>query len=142
MTCDFVYTEAQGEITDFTYDTATKQVSITGTNLTLHPIRFVKFAKSVCAVDASTLTNSSLTCTLVQEPTCGDHVPYLTTRLGLINNSANLTAITVTCTVASILPTTQLNLLGNDNLTISGTYFPYNLNTSTVEIKFTDAQLT
>ena len=35
-----------------------------------------------------------------------------------------------------------MNLLGNDNLTISGTKFPYDLTTSTVQINFTDAGTT
>ena len=69
-------------------------------------------------------------------------MPYLTSLLGLVNNSASLTPVTITCLVDSFHPTTQLNLLGQDNLTISGTFFPYNLITSTVEIKFTDAQTT
>ena len=106
LTCDFVYTDPVGEITDFTYDHATKKVVLTGTDLITQPIRYIMFAKSRCAVDASTATNTSVTCTLVQEPTCGDHVPYLTSRLGLINNNAGLTPVTVTCTVASIVPTT------------------------------------
>lgn len=142
LTCDFVYTEPQGEVTGFTYEATTKVVALTGTGLIGPGIRYIEFAKSRCAVDPATMTETSLTCTLVQEPTCGDHVPLLTSTLGLVNTTTGLTPETITCLVSSVAPTTQLNLLGQDNLTISGTFFPYNLVTSTVSINFTDAAST
>jgi len=134
-----MYTEPQGEVNHFTYDAATKKVVLNGTGLIGPGLRHVEFAKSRCSVDKTTMNETYMECTLVQEPTCGDHVPYLTSRLGLVNNSASLTPETITCLVDSVDPTTQLNLLGQDNLTISGTFFPYNLVTSTVSINFTDA---
>jgi hypothetical protein len=94
------------------------------------------FAKSPCIVSAA--DNTSLTCTLVHTETCGSHVPIVYSLMGKVNNSASLTAHTVTCTIASVIPTTQLNLLGYDNLTFTGANLPWFLNTSTVDIKFTD----
>ena len=44
--------------------------------------------------------------------------------------------------MSGVFPDTGLNLLGGDNITISGEYLPHNLETSTVEIKFTDDQET
>jgi hypothetical protein len=44
--------------------------------------------------------------------------------------------------VSGVLPSTGLNLLGGDNLTISGEYLPHNFETSTVAIKFSDNQET
>jgi hypothetical protein len=103
-------------------------------------IRHVEFAHSLCTVSAA--SNSSLTCTLEHEPVCGDHVPKLVSVYGLVNNTDTVTPMTITCTVSSVHPTTQLNLLGGDNLTISGTQFPWKLSTSEVELKFNDAQET
>jgi len=99
-------------------------------------VRHVEFAHSKCTISA--ISNESLTCTLDHEPVCGDHLPKLFSIYGLVNNSVNLTETTITCTVSSVTPTTQLNLLGGDNITITGTQFPWNLETSTVDIKFTD----
>lgn len=45
----------------------------------------------------------------------------LVANQGLVNNSADLVPETITCTVTAVQPMTQLNLLGGDNLTISGT---------------------
>jgi hypothetical protein len=42
-------------------------------------------------------------------------------KKGLVNNTANMTVMTINCTAASVYPTTQMNLLGGDNLTLTGT---------------------
>jgi hypothetical protein len=59
-----------------------------------------------------------------------------------VNNSANLTHETIGCSASAVVPSNALNLLGGDNLTISGTNFPWNLPTSNVSIAFADAQTT
>jgi hypothetical protein len=69
-------------------------------------------------------------------------MPILVASRGLVNNSADLTAETISCTITAVHPTTELNLLGGDNLTISGTHLPRVLKRSTVELKFNDAQST
>lgn len=142
MTCDYNYTIPVGEVTGFTYTAATKQLVITGTDLppTIGNVSKVMFAKSPCIVSAA--DNTSLTCTLVHTETCGSHVPYLYSTMGKVNNSAALQTHTVTCNIASVHPTTQLNLLGYDNLTFTGNNLPWFMNTSTVEIKFNDASQT
>lgn len=66
----------------------------------------------------------------------------LVANQGLVNTSSTLRAETITCTVSSIYPTTQLNLLGGDNLTISGTQFPWDMKRSEVELAFNDGQST
>jgi hypothetical protein len=76
----------------------------------------------------------------VKEPTCGDHLPILTSALGIIPTAASVAAKTITGVVSGAIPNTGLNLLGGDNITISGTYLPHNLETSTVAIKFSDTQ--
>jgi len=142
LTCNFHYIEPEGEVTAFTYTAGTKELQLTGTNLPANAsmIRHVEFAHSYCTLTA--VSNTSVTCTMDHEPVCGDHLPKLVATYGLVNNSATLTAETITCTVSAVQPTTQLNLLGGDNLTISGTQFPWKLETSTVELKFNDPQNT
>jgi len=103
-------------------------------------VEYVEFAKSRCSLTSVSAT--SLTCTLDHEPTCGIFLPELVSKYGLVNNSNSLVAETIQCTVTNVDPKQQLNLLGGDNLTISGTQFPWNLETSTVEIEFNDAQKT
>lgn len=58
---------------------------------------------------------------------------------GLVNNSLDLIEMTITCTVDSVSPAAELNLLGGDNLRISGTNLPSDLQKSLVDIRFTDA---
>jgi len=53
LTCDFTYTASVGEITAFTYDTATKVVVITGTAFPEkhEDIQVIRFAMAECAID-------------------------------------------------------------------------------------------
>lgn len=142
LTCDFHYVAPEGEVTAFTYTASSRQLQLTGTDLPVNSsmIDYVEFAHSRCTVSSASAT--SLTCVLDYEPVCGDHLPKLVAVDGQANNSAALTAETITCTISSVVPTTELNLLGGDNLTISGTQFPWNLETSVVDITFNDAQAT
>lgn len=105
-------------------------------------IRHVEFAHSFCTIDESTVSANGLTCTLDHEPVCGDWLPMLVANEGLVNSSSGLNPETITCTVSSVVPTTQLNLLGGDNLTISGTQLPWNMKRSDLQITFNDAQET
>jgi len=100
LTCDFTYIAAVGEVTSFVFDQTTSKLTLTGTDMPLiADIDKVEFALSRCQIDEGTLTATNLECTLVQEPTCGDHLPILTSKLGVIPNSGSLAAETITCTV-------------------------------------------
>ena len=137
LTCDFTYTLPEGELTGYTWNEATSRLVLTGTGLpSAANIRKVEFAKSECTID--TLTATTLECTLDKEPTCGDHLPILTSILGVVPNAGSLVATTVSCTATTIAPAADINLLGGDNLTISGTFLPHDLETSTITIKFSD----
>jgi hypothetical protein len=51
--------------------------------------------------------------------------------------------VTVTCEITGIFPATELNLLGADNITLTGTHFPHKLTGgATFEIEFDDGQAT
>jgi hypothetical protein len=62
--------------------------------------------------------------------------------MGLIPNSEDLQSYQIDCTVASVVPTSDLNLLAIDNLTISGSLLPWDLQKSEVDIAFTDTATT
>jgi hypothetical protein len=85
---------------------------------------------------------------LDREPVCGDWEPKLTTFFGNVAVQADLPKARVDCTIASAIPDTSipddsanglkvgLNLLGNDNITFTGTNFPHELEGNTFELKF------
>lgn len=131
-------------ITSFTYDDSTKKLVITGVDLpsVIENITSVEFALSYCTVDASTVSDTNIECTLNQDATCGEWTPILTSFYGLIPNAADVAAQAVLCTISGAEPSFGLNLLGGDNITISGTNLPHNLKTSTVVMKFSDSQET
>jgi len=60
----------------------------------------------------------------------------------LIPTDPSFAKILVECTVTSITPNTDLNVLGGDNLTISGTNFPKFVADNTVEIGFSNSNST
>lgn len=94
LTCGYAYEAPVGEVTAFTYNTATRQLTLTGTDLPASTslIRRVMFAKSPCVIDAASVSATGLTCTLKYEPTCGNHLPQLTAIAGHITNNAALVA--------------------------------------------------
>lgn len=94
LTCDFTYILPEGEVTAFTFVESTKKLVLTGTDMPslIANISKVEFALAECTVDVSTLTATNLECTLDKEPTCGSHLPLLTSQLGVVPNAAALTA--------------------------------------------------
>ena len=142
--CDFTYETTVGEITAVTFDEPSGLVTVVGTDLpaSAADIQSVDFALTECVVDADSVSATGLECTLALSATCGDHVPVIVSRWGTIPGAAELVPITVVCEITGIFPLTELNLLGADNITLSGTHFPHKLSSSTVEIQFDDGQAT
>jgi hypothetical protein len=85
---------------------------------------------------------TNIDCTLDRAPVCGDWKPTLLTYLGIIPNAGTVATQTVSCSIASAHPLTALNLIGADNITITGTNFPWDLSTSTVAISFGNTKAT
>lgn len=144
LTCDFTYTAAVGQVTAASFDESTKKVVIAGTELPskLADIQSVYFALTECQVDESTLSSENVECTLALDPTCGDHLPIITSKFGRIPYADGLAKHSVDCSVDAITPLADLNLLGYDNITLTGKNFPHNLESSTIDLKFDDAQQT
>jgi hypothetical protein len=88
LNCDYIYTPPVGEITSFSFDATNNQVTINGNLSSIidatTDIRSIEFAKSPCKLDEGSVTNNSLTCTLERTKTCGNHLPILTTKMGII----------------------------------------------------------
>jgi hypothetical protein len=101
LECDYAFVEPVGEITSFTYDEATKKLVITGTELPypISEIQSVEFAKSYCTVDNSTLTNTTIECTLDHDPTCGDEVPIVTSIHGRVPHADTVNTQRIECTI-------------------------------------------
>ena len=144
LTCDYVYVEAVGEVMGFTFNQAAGTLNLVGTSFpaNMTNITSITFAHSTCTIDASTYSETNIDCTLDRAPVCGDYTPVLLTYLGIIPNAGTVATQTVTCSIASAHPTDSLNLIGADNITITGTNFPWELSTSTVAVSFGNALAT
>lgn len=114
-------------------------------------IQSISIALSTCTpvpTDAETgaLSGTEIMCFLDRAPVCGDWAPEVTTFLGNVPIQEGLTPSRVECTIASVFPEvftevpeddfSPLNLLGNDNLTFTGTNFPHELAGSTFDLTF------
>lgn len=145
LTCDFSYIENKGSITSFEFTEATKKLVITGTDLPQNftDIATIEYAQSFCTPDtAVALTGTSVSCTLNRNPTCGNWKPILISSLGKIAVADTVANQSIQCSISGAMPLTSLNLIGGDNITISGAKFPYELTNNEVEIHFADAQKT
>lgn len=150
MDCSFTHIPAVGEITAFTYVEATRVLTITGTELpdNLSKLQSISFAGSACTSTAGAegvLSGTTVECTLDREPTCGTWAPHLTTFFGNVANAADLASQDILCTITSMVPDTEvspLNLLGQDNLTFTGTNFPHELEGNTFELTFSNNEAT
>jgi len=95
-----------------------------------------------CEYDAAASSPTKIECTLIDAPVCGIWKPEVISNLGRIPNEATYQGIQVNCTVTEIQPDNFLNVLGADNLTITGTNFPRFLEDNTVDIEFSNPAAT
>lgn len=105
-------------------------------------VRKIRFANTDCVFNKVTSTTSQLECILADAPTCGEWLPEIYSAHGLIPVDSTAAKIKVDCTVTTITPNTDLNVLGGDSLTISGTNFPKFVADNTVDIGFSNSQTT
>lgn len=129
VTCNYTYVEAVGEVSSFTYDATAGTLNIVGVSLptNITNLTSVTFAHSTCSIDAATYSETNIDCTLDRAPVCGDFSPVVLTYLGIVPNDAAVVNETVTCTISAVTPTSSMNLIGADNVTITGTNFPWEL---------------
>jgi hypothetical protein len=55
LNCNYTYVTPVGEVTSFTYDTSSRVLTLTGTNLPNNTsfIQSISFAKTVCSLDST-----------------------------------------------------------------------------------------
>jgi len=132
--CDYLYSEPTAVITAQSLSGLT--VAITGTDLPLTNFK-VRFANTECG-SAVTVTPGAgsvdISCDLLLPPAAGSWNVELTDSSGLIPVASNVPAISVALTVSSVSPSTDLNQLGGDLLTITGTGFDTKSASTTVTV--------
>lgn len=108
-----------GDITEFSITDSV--LTITGTDLpaSIDDIVSVTYAQSTCTIDEDTIADTTIECTIDGDMVCGDVAPVYTTIYGVVTVSAD--DATVTCTATDISPSTEVNLLGDEVITITGT---------------------
>jgi hypothetical protein len=141
LTCDFTYITTPSEITEFTYTAVTKKLVITGTKFPAKStdIQSISFAMTPCTQNSAVYSETKIECTLTKNPTAGTHWPEVTSRFGKIPVKSSLAKTKITPTYSNTVPNSNLNLLGGDNITLTGTNFPHELATSTISLKFSDS---
>lgn len=119
-------------------------MKITGTDFPEKATEMQKidFALTSCTMDATKHTKTSMECKLDKEPTCGKHIPVVTSNYGVIPGKADLAKTTIGCKITKVEPTTGYNLLGGTNITFTGTNFPHVLDTSTIVLEFSNTAKT
>lgn len=139
MTCSFEYIPAIGSVSAFTFDLATKKLTVSGLSFPGDEgYKNVRFAQSICNIDWLTLTETFFECTLEQEPTCGAWSAEVLTPWGYVPVDVGVSNITVACTISMVTPDTELNVLGYDLITITANNLPYELTDNEIDITFTN----
>lgn len=106
-------------------------------------IRYINFAKSLCIIDESTLSETGLTCVLERNPTCGLYHPIYYSNFGQIVIDSSLSEIDIPCVVNSMTPENHLfNLLGEEIITIQGANLPYDIEENEISLVFSDDEAT
>jgi hypothetical protein len=105
-------------------------------------IRKIRFANTDCTYSATSSSATKIECILDDAPVCGSWLPEVYSDYGLIPLDPSVAKIDVECTVTSITPNENLNVLGDDSLTIVGTNFPKFLKDNTVDIGFSNSMTT
>ena len=125
--CDYLYTSTSAVVTGQSLSGST--LTITGTGLPTADVK-VKFSNAECIVQSG--TNVQITCTLSISPAAGSWDVRVTDLSGLIPVDAAVAKIDIALVVTSVSKTTDLNQLGGDTLTLSGTGFETSLDSTTV----------
>lgn len=117
-------------------------LTIDGTSLPLiADIQSVEFAKSQCTVDAAS-SATQIKCKLDIRHTCGNFKPALASKFGLIPIANTVTDIKIDCTMTAASPNTELNVLGGDIITFTGTNFPHQVANNDIKIAFANTAAT
>lgn len=130
--CDYVYTQPTSEVTAQVLANG-NELTITGTALPTTDVRVVLGNAECGTVTAS---ETEITCTLNVLPAAGSWDVQVYDNLGLAPIAVGTAKIDVALVITSITPNTDLNQLGGDIITISGTGF--DKNTKNTSVKFVE----
>jgi hypothetical protein len=100
------------------------QLTINGTNLPIHTTDVITFGPVICNTDFNISTNTSVVCDLADTITSGEWTVVYVSEHGLLPNEIN-TTIAVPVSVTAVFPSVDVNFLGGDIMTITGTSFGY-----------------
>lgn len=129
--CDYTYVNPVGEITGQTLTGL--DLVVQGTELPTESVS-VKIANSKCVTVTATATE--ITCTLDVPAAAGSWNVEVTSTNGLIPLASGVAKIRVLLTVQSVTPSSNLNQLGGDELTFTGSGF--DMVTENTQVKFSD----
>lgn len=133
LNCDYAYVASTSSITQQAYDSATKVLTVTGTALPTTGVTVI-FGGVTCANSpAPTYTETQIQCTLANAPRAGSIKVEVRTSQGLIPVASGVTAVTVPLVVSAVSPT-NINPMGGNTLTITGSGFPIDKSFVTVAL--------
>jgi len=92
----------------------------------LEEIVSISYGSTNCVLDEDSLTASSVDCDLEDDLVAGEIKPVFKTSMGDTYVSAS--AVTIEPTLSSVSPMTDINPLGGNTLTFTGTGFPHTIN--------------
>ena len=131
--CDYLYKTAPSEITAQSI-ADNVNISITGTSLPVTDVRVVLGNAECGTVTAS---ETSITCTLAVLPAAGSWDVEVYEPKGRVPIASTVSKISIPLVVTSITPDSNLNQLGGDVLTLTGTGFDKDM--SKVSVAFSDS---
>jgi len=140
LDCDYEYIEAEYDMTSFSFNDGTGELSMSGTlPESTDDIVSITFGNSPCT--GASISGSTITCSTSEELTveAGEHKPILKTEMGDVEVTAD--AEIIGGSFSEISPLVDVNPLGNDLVTITGTNFPNELTDDmSVEFSIQDGQ--
>ena len=133
MNCDYVYTTSPSEVTAQTLAANLVDITVTGTALptTATNVRVV-VGNAQCGTVTVNSDATEITCTLAHQPAAGSWDVQVIDDSGLAPIAAGTAKIYVSLTVSAVSPSTGLNQLGGDVLTITGAGFDADTTATTV----------
>ena len=118
--CDYKYSTAPSEITSQALGANGLDITIAGTSL---PTADVRVVLGNVACGTVTAAETSITCTLAENPAAGSWDVEVYEPKGRVPLATGVAKIDVALVVTAISPATGLNQLGGDVLTLTGTGF-------------------
>lgn len=79
---------------------------------------------------------------MASEPTCGNWKPEIISEFGKVPLDAVIAEEVIDCVITDVSPKTDLNVLGAQNITLTGSNLPKGVSDDFIEIQFDDSKTT